>query len=266
MDIGTSFIPNTESSELVQPAVGAFDDPTNLTQAAPMRSSSFRNVRPDPATSQFSSMRFGVIGPIGVQFLRTTARFSRFPCHRWNRIHQRKQLGHVVAIRRSHSGCERDTVAVGRHVVFRSRFPAIRGIRTGLRPPKTARTDVESITARDQSIWSASRKYASKTRWISSQTPIACQAASRRQQVIPDPHPISWGKSSHAIPDLSTNRIPVNTARLSSGLRPGFRLRRGLGGGSNGPMIAHSLSSKIGLAMVVPPCTAANLRQVETFD
>jgi hypothetical protein len=43
--------------------------------------------------------------------------------------------------------------------------------------------------------------------------------------------------------------MPVSTARLSSGLRPGCRERRGFGGGSNGSMSAHRSSSSIGLAM-----------------
>jgi hypothetical protein len=39
-------------------------------------------------------------------------------------------------------------------------------------------------------------------------------------------------------------------------LRPGYRRRRRFGSGNNGSINFHSSSSKIGFAMVVPPCTA----------
>ena len=35
------------------------------------------------------------------------------------------------------------------------------------------------------------------------------------QQVMPDPHPISWGRSSQGMPVLRTNRIPVRHFRSS---------------------------------------------------
>ena len=102
---------------------------------------------------------------------------------------------------------------------------------------------------RDQSIWSAARKRASSTSCSSSQTPAACQSRRRRQQLIPLPQPISCGSRSQRKPVCRMNRIPVSTARFSSGLRPGCRERRGFGGGSNGSMNAHRSSSRIGLAM-----------------
>jgi hypothetical protein len=39
-------------------------------------------------------------------------------------------------------------------------------------------------------------------------------------------------------------------------LRPGYRRRRRLGGGSKGLMICHNSSSKMGFATSVPPCTS----------
>jgi hypothetical protein len=41
------------------------------------------------------------------------------------------------------------------------------------------------------------------------------QSRSRRQQVIPEPKPSSWGRNSQRIPVSSTNRIPHSTLRLS---------------------------------------------------
>ncbi len=74
--------------------------------------------------------------------------------------------------------------------------------------------------------------------------PYSRQSAvrSRRQQVIPEPKPSSWGRNSQRIPVYSTIRIPHSTLRLSRRLRPG---RRGLRGttGSSGSIRAHNSSS-----------------------
>ena len=68
-------------------------------------------------------------------------------------------------------------------------------------------------------------------RWarMKSQTPASVQSRSRRQQVMPEPQPSSRGRSSHWIPVLSTNTIPVSTLRSSSRRRPPLgasRMRR----------------------------------------
>jgi hypothetical protein len=70
--------------------------------------------------------------------------------------------------------------------------------------------------AREKSILSAPRRRASNTSCNRSHTPAACQSRRRRQQVMPEPHPISLGRLSHGIPVVSTNRIPVNTGRADT--------------------------------------------------
>jgi hypothetical protein len=91
-----------------------------------------------------------------------------------------------------------------------------------------ARIEEESTMTGDPSIWTAARKRASSTSWSSSHTPAACQSRRRRQQLMLMPQPISCGSRSQRRPVWRMNRIPVSTARFSSGLRPGFRERRGL--------------------------------------
>jgi hypothetical protein len=58
----------------------------------------------------------------------------------------------------------------------------------------------------------------SRTRWILSHTPVACQSRSRRQQVMPDPQPISCGRYSQGMPVRSTKRIPVKAWRSGTGV------------------------------------------------
>lgn len=258
MNFGTTFVAHAQSSELVQPTVGALDDPAINSQTAAVRNPAFGQKRLDPAPPQRLPMRFRVVRAVGIGTVRAALGGPTFAGDWRNGVDHRQQLGDVVRIGRRDFGCQRDSVSIGDDVVFRAGFAAIRGIRAGLVPPKTARTDVESIADRDQSIWSAARKRDNTARWILFHTPCCCHAANRRQQVIPLPQPSSCGKSSQAMPVFSTNKMPVSTARSSSGLRPGYRLRRRFGGGKSGSIISHNSSSKIGCAMSVPPCTARN--------
>jgi hypothetical protein len=70
-----------------------------------------------------------------------------------------------------------------------------------------------STTARDQSIWSSRASQSSSAKWIKSQTPAWCQSRTRRQHVIPDPHPSSCGSICQGMPLRRTNRMPVRHAR-----------------------------------------------------
>jgi hypothetical protein len=89
---------------------------------------------------------------------------------------------------------------------------------------------------------------------MSSHTPASCQSRSRRQQVMPHPQPISWGKSSQGMPVRRTNRMPVSAFRSSTGFRPGYRKRRRLGGGRMGLTSDHSSSVTTSRAITGPPC------------
>lgn len=81
-----------------------------------------------------------------------------------------------------------------------------------------------------KSIWSAWRSLFSRMRWTLCHTPACFQSRSRRQQVMPEPQPISCGSISQGMPDMRTNRMPVKHARSGSGLRPGLRFLRGRAG------------------------------------
>src|SRR5262249_18282416 len=130
-------------------------------------------------------------------------------------------------------------------------LPAVGGVRADVRPPKTARTLGESMTAFDQSSRPALSSRSSRAAWIFSHVPSAYQAASLRQQDMPDPQFISAGRSSHGRPVFSTNRMPVSAWRWVIGGRPPFD-EGGGSGGSSGSMIAHN-SSGSNLATAVPP-------------
>ena len=95
-------------------------------------------------------------------------------------------------------------------------------------PPPRARTCELSIAARVQSISPAYSSSARSISWSRCQTPAAVHSASRRQQVMPHPQPISWGRSSQSMPVLSTKRMPVRALRwldrLAAGVAEATRL------------------------------------------
>jgi len=256
VDVVATFVTDTEAPMLVKPAIAAFHDPAMHSQSAAMFRVSFGQHRGDPTPTEFSPMRFRVVSSVPLHAFRTGTSRARLASDSRNGVDQRQKLGHVVGVRPGERRRQRDALGIGQEMMFRAGLAAIRGIGARFFPPCTARTEVESTMPRDQSIWSAWRSLPKRTVWTRSQTPFLCQSQSRRQQVIPDPHPISLGRYSQGMPVFSTKRIPVRTSRLPRGLRPGCFRRRGFGGGKSGSINSHNASSRIGFAMVVPPCTA----------
>jgi hypothetical protein len=148
---------------------------------------------------------------------------------------------------------ERDATGIGDDVALRSRSAAIRWVRAGLLAPLFAGTEALSRQARLKSMAFARPKRSRRARWSLSQTPTSCQSRNLRQQVIPEPQPISRGSISHGMPDFRTNRMPVSAARSGTRGRPPFGFGRS--GGRSGATTAHSASVKSGFAM--PSETAA---------
>lgn len=259
MQFRIPLVADPKAAILMQPTKRAFHDPTKDAQTTAMFRIPLCQDRFDAALAQGVPVRFRIVGAISLHAFRALPWSSWFARHGRNPIDQRNKLSYVVAIRGGNLSRQRDAMGVRDHMVLRAFFSAIRGIGTGVRPPKTARTEAESTTARDQSILSAACKCVNKSRCSLAQTPAFCHFRKRRQQLMPQPHPNSWGKYSQGIPVMSTNKTPVNASRLPMGLRPGNRKRRRLGLGKIGSMIVHNASSRIGLAMIVPPCTAMTL-------
>jgi hypothetical protein len=148
---------------------------------------------------------------------------------------------------------ERDTVSVDHNMALRARFALIRRVRAGLLAPPGADTLAESKEALSQSISSALPSRSNKIRCSFSHTPASCHSLRRRQQVMPDEQPISWGSISQEMPLFKTNRMPVRVAHSSMrGLPP-----LGLGGssGNSGSITSHnsSVTSALALFSSYPP-------------
>jgi hypothetical protein len=248
MNIGSSFIANAQSAKLVQPAERTFDDPTRFAQATAVRSALPNQQVANASALQPSTVSAVTISPISLHQDGSLTRPASLAGDRRNGQQQGFEGLAVVHVGARQLCTERNALGIGAKMMLTARFAAIRRVTTRLEPPKTARTLLESTTARDQSIRSAACNWRNSSLWSFCQTPAFCQSRSRRQQVMPLPHPNSCGKSSQPIPVFSTKRIPVRTARSLTGLRPGYFCRRAFTGMS-GWIISHNESSISGFAI-----------------
>lgn len=253
MNLWAAFVPNTKATELVQPREGPFHHPSGDPEATAMFGSPFREHGRDLPATKFSAMGFGVIPTVALERVWFLPGPPRLVPDRRDGVHQGKELGYIVGIGPGEEGRQGNALGLRDDVVLAAQFPSIRRIRARFFPPPTARTDALSTTARDQSIWSASRSLARRSSWSFCHTPARCQARRYRQQLMPDPHPISGGSISQGMPLLRTKRMPVRTLRRSRGVRPGCRNRRRFGLGSMGSMSFHKASETSSLAMCMSP-------------
>jgi len=247
MNVITTFITNSQSAKLMQPGKCTLDHPAKHTQSAAVFRSAFGQNRAYTKFTQCISMWLTVIGSVTLNTIRFLTRTTHFACDRRNRSNQWQKLSYIVAVGSRDFYCEGDTIGIGDNVMFRPQFPSIRCIRARFRPPKTALTEAESTTAREKSILSFSRRWLSKMRCILSHVPAFCHSFRRRQQLMPEPQPISLGRYCQGMPVLSTKIIPVRILRSSKGGLP--PLDRGGCLGRIGLISSHSCSFTSGLAM-----------------
>ena len=208
-----------------------------------MRRAAFGELRGDAARPEPVSMRLRVVATVALHQPRFVHRSTGAPTERRHRIDERQQLGDVVPVRRRQRRDERNPVCVGENMMFRPGFAAIGRVRSSFFPPRSARREELSTTARARSSWPRRRSSLSSTVWSRFHTPARCHRTSRRQHVVPDPQPISRGSMFHGNPLRSTNRIPVRTARSGIGARPAYWRLRGRRFGSNGSIRVHKSSS-----------------------
>lgn len=201
-----------------------------------------------PAPSQSSLALLIIVGFVGMQLLGTPPRSS--PTGTLDGLYSVDEFfedHRVVDVCGRERYRERDAPSVRNKVALGALLSFICRILAGFWAPLLAGIEAESSEARSQSIWSASPRRSRRTRCNLSHTPASCHSFRRRQQVMPDPQPISFGSISQGIPLFSTKTIPVRAARWSMrGLPPwGF----GGSGGRSGSMVSHSSSVTSSLGM-----------------
>jgi hypothetical protein len=145
------------------------------------------------------------------------------------------------------------------YVPFAALFSSVGWIGAGVGPPKTARTDALSMTARDQSICPNRPKALRSFSWTVPQTFFKVHSRKRRQHVTPSPQPNSGGNMFQGIPVFRTKMIPARHARSGTRGRP----PSGLGSctGRSGSISDQSSSGTNELAMDSPSRLHGSHRQ-----
>ncbi len=243
MNARTSFVSQVEPTKSMQPRERALDDPPRPPEPAAVGLAAFGQLAGDPSPFELVAMRLRVITPVALNQPRLPQRPTGPAAQRRNAVHERQQLRHVVPVRRREARDNRNPVGVGKNMMFRPGLTAIGRVRSSFFPPRSARSEALSTTARARSSRPRRRNSVSKARWSRFHTPARCHRTRRRQHVLPEPTPISFGSIFHGMPLRSTKRIPVSTARSGIGLRPAcWRLRdRRLG--KSGSICVHKSSS-----------------------
>ena len=113
-----------------------------------------RKKRDDVASKQTLADCFGVIAPVAEYAIRTMARSSTLSLQGWDGINQSEGLLRVVTIGPGELYHKRDSLSVANQMAFAAELRSVRRVGTGLESPKTARTELPSTTALDQSIFS----------------------------------------------------------------------------------------------------------------
>lgn len=257
MNVRAAFISNSKSSMLMYPRNRAFDEPSCLAKSGGSLHTSLRQFGFDAARAKLRAVRTRMISLVALYNFWSLTRSSAFSTDWRYRIDQVNQLRAIVNIGTRDHGDQRGTFSLRDHMVFRAFLGPVRGVWADFKPPKTARTEELSTSARLQSILSAACSFARRISWIFCQTPAFCQAAKYRQQLMPEPQPISCGNICQGMPVRRTNIIPASARRCSIGFRPGYFRRRFLGGGNTGSMTSHRPSSTSAVAMLSPALRAA---------
>lgn len=240
MDVLSLLVPNSEPPVVAEPRQGPFDHPAVASQLLagvdPLAGDPLTgDANFDPALHQGHSASRNVVGLVGVKLPRALPGPASRPLNRSDSVDQFLEDSRAQGVCSGNTKRQRNPSAVDHNMAFGkmtfgSWFSAIYRVRATrevpLFPTPTAGIDCESTDARVQSIWSVRPKRPRKAWWSRSQTPASCQSRRRRQQVMPQPQPISCGSISHGMPLLSTNRIPEGRTVGNAG-PPALRLRRG---------------------------------------
>ena len=133
-----------------------------------------------------------VIDLVGVKLGRAPAGPTPPSPDDWrHRVDQVLEDAAVVNVGGGEPDGKRDTVGISNDVPLGSRPTTIRRVQADALAPLLAARDVLSRHARRQSIPPARPSRSRSTRWSRSHTPASCHSLKRRQQVMPEPQPIS---------------------------------------------------------------------------
>jgi len=136
VDVVTTLITDSESPVLVQAGKTPLDDPTIDPKAAAVAGLSLGQDGSNALASQRRPMRLAVIAAITQQRDGTLKRPTDFAGDGRNRLDQRQQLGHIMAVGPGQSDHQRDPLGISYQMVFRALLPPIRRVGARFSPQR----------------------------------------------------------------------------------------------------------------------------------
>lgn len=221
--IGSSFVTEFQTAEVSEPAERPLDDISRLSQTAAVRALGATvggQLRLDSPLTHLADDRGRTIGRIPLKDLGFSTRSSASAGNGGNFVeqcHGALPIRLIGGANFDHQGC---TPSIRNYVPFTALFRPVRRVGTSVVPPKTARIDALSMTARESRMAPRFPRRRKSRRCSSGQTLCWVQSFSRRQQVTPLPQPISAGSMFQGIPLLRMKMMPVKHARSGTGGRP----------------------------------------------
>ena len=247
-----SLVAQPQAAMVVEPRQTAFHHPSRPAQTRAVRVVLWpRQLRPYTARPCGADVLVPTVGPVPLKDLGAESRPTMGPADGWNCVEQKD--GHLAVgdVGRCHHEGQRQPPGVDDKMAFYALLATIRGVWPRVSPPKTARAEALSMTARERSTRPSLPNALSTHRQTAGQTPAPVHWRNRRQQVVPSPHPSSAGRSFQEQPVRSTNMMPMRHLRSGMRGRPPF----GLGGSdaSSGAISFHSSSLTHWRAIGNPP-------------
>ena len=121
---------DTQTAEVMQPSVGALDDPTGLAKAAAVRFATSGELGGDTGGVQGSAVLVVVVAAVGLDHGGFGQRSAPLAADRWDGLDQRQELRGVVTIGAGQDERERDTLRIGDEMVLGAGASAVGGVRS----------------------------------------------------------------------------------------------------------------------------------------
>ena len=213
---------------MVQPGLRSLHHLPMEAQATAMFSDAMRQEWLNPQGSQQLPMEFRAIGSVSLNSVWPTARPAKFATHRRNPSREGlgQQLGHIVTVSAGQDGGQGDSIGVCNQVMFTARFTPVRGIGSRCSPPPNFQTPGWPHYPQSFRVRRTSRSgqpliaWAAAAHQVSAKPPASCHSLRRRQQVMPDPHSISFGKYFPGNPALQNKEDPCQRLPIVQGFSP----------------------------------------------
>ena len=177
-----SFVAQFESPMLTKPRQTAFHHPTQRSQSAAVASTDLCQQRINASRTAGRDVLRCTIRAITQRNIRFSTRSSAWALNRWHGVEQSDRGLRIMDVGRRRDNHQRYAPRVSQDVTFAAFFRSIRGVRSGVRPPKTARTLALSMMPKDASSCPRCPSTRSSLRWIRGHTPTCVQSRNRRQQ------------------------------------------------------------------------------------